>query len=234
MQASYDSFGEASVSGTVTQNLRLPGQYFDVESGWNHNGFRNYLPDLGRYAEPDPLAIQGNAVFYDSTAGKLFARERVGLDFQINPYAYGFNAPSDYIDPAGLSPCKKSCDDLLNDINQLRNELAERIDDYNNPRWNLPLVGKMSRAGHVQKIEEAQDKLRKALGDYNTQGCPGSGLPADAWSLATQPVTLSPSPSHLPLPPWAKLGVGVGIGLGVGAGAILCPECFVVAPAFAF
>jgi len=41
-QASYDPFGQASVSGTVTQNLRLPGQYFDVESGWNHNGFRDY------------------------------------------------------------------------------------------------------------------------------------------------------------------------------------------------
>ena len=47
-QASYEPFGQASVSGTVTQNLRFPGQYFDVESGWNHNGFRNYLPDLGR------------------------------------------------------------------------------------------------------------------------------------------------------------------------------------------
>ena len=35
-QASYDAFGQASVSGNVTQNLRLPGQYFDVESGWNH------------------------------------------------------------------------------------------------------------------------------------------------------------------------------------------------------
>jgi RHS repeat-associated protein len=54
-QASYDAFGKASVSGTVTQNLRFPGQYFDVESGWNHNGFRDYLPNLGRYAEPVPL-----------------------------------------------------------------------------------------------------------------------------------------------------------------------------------
>ena len=43
-QAMYQPFGQASVSGTVTQNLRLPGQYFDVESGWNHNGFRDYLP----------------------------------------------------------------------------------------------------------------------------------------------------------------------------------------------
>ena len=48
-----------SVSGTITQNLRFPGQYFDVESGWNHNGFRDYLPAMGRYVEPDPLGILG-------------------------------------------------------------------------------------------------------------------------------------------------------------------------------
>ena len=59
-QASYDSFGQASVSGTITQNLRLPGQYFDVESGWNHNGFRDYAPTLGRYIEPDPLGMQAS------------------------------------------------------------------------------------------------------------------------------------------------------------------------------
>jgi len=27
----------------VPGNLRFPGQYFNVESGWNHNGFRNYI-----------------------------------------------------------------------------------------------------------------------------------------------------------------------------------------------
>ncbi|MDR3740716.1 MAG: RHS repeat-associated core domain-containing protein, partial [Terracidiphilus sp.] len=59
-QASYDPFGQASVSGTITQNLRLPGQYFDVESGWNHNGFRDYAPTLGRYIEPDPLGRLGS------------------------------------------------------------------------------------------------------------------------------------------------------------------------------
>ncbi|HEV2484890.1 MAG TPA: YopX family protein [Terracidiphilus sp.] len=58
------------MGGTITQNLRLPVQYFDVESGWNHNGFRNYLPDLGRYAEPDPLASLGTARHYNPTTGK--------------------------------------------------------------------------------------------------------------------------------------------------------------------
>ncbi len=82
-QASYDSFGQASVSGTVTQNLRLPGQYFDVESGWNHNGFRDYAPALGRYIEPDPLGRLGSG---------------------NNLYAYVGDNPTNLIDPLGLCP----------------------------------------------------------------------------------------------------------------------------------
>lgn len=82
-QASYDAFGQASFSGTVTQNLRLPGQYFDVESGWNHNGFRDYLPSLGRYAEPDPLGRLGSG---------------------NNLYAYVDDDPANLIDPLGLCP----------------------------------------------------------------------------------------------------------------------------------
>ena len=80
-QASYDPFGQASASGTITQNLRFPGQYFDVESGWNHNGFRDYLPALGRYAEPDPLGRLGS-----------------GNDL----YAYVYNNPANLVDPFGL------------------------------------------------------------------------------------------------------------------------------------
>ena len=61
-QTSYEPFGQTtSVSGTITQNLRFPGQYFDVETGWNHNGFRDYAPQLGRYLEPDPLGRLGSA-----------------------------------------------------------------------------------------------------------------------------------------------------------------------------
>jgi len=77
-QANYEPFGQTwSISGTITQNLRLPGQYFDLESGWNHNGFRDYLPDLGRYGEPDPLE---SSVLY----------------------GYANNSPLTYTDPLGL------------------------------------------------------------------------------------------------------------------------------------
>ena len=81
-QASYEPFGQtASVSGTITQNLRLPGQYFDVESGWNHNGFRDYVPELGRYVEPDPLGRLGSG---------------------NNLFVYVGDNPVNFADPLGL------------------------------------------------------------------------------------------------------------------------------------
>lgn len=105
-QANYQPFGTASTSGTVTQNLRFPGQYFEVESGWNHNGFRNYIPDLGRYAEPDPLAMQGSARFYDPLIGRLITPDTIAVG--ISSYAYVSDDPVDYFDPFGMSAtCKK-------------------------------------------------------------------------------------------------------------------------------
>jgi hypothetical protein len=79
-----------------------PRQYFDSESGWNHNGFRDYLPDLGRYAEPDPLAIRGTAMYYDSTTGKLLNKDPFGTNSgAATIYAYVDDSPINLIDPFG-------------------------------------------------------------------------------------------------------------------------------------
>jgi RHS repeat-associated protein len=87
-KASYLPFGETiATSGSFTQNLRFPGQYADAESGFSHNGFRDYVPSLGRYLEADPLGI------YDNT-GRLNAG--------MNPFLYVGADPMRSIDPWGL------------------------------------------------------------------------------------------------------------------------------------
>jgi RHS repeat-associated protein len=75
-------FGEAySVTGSITNNFRFPGQYYDEETGLHYNYFRDYKPEIGRYIEADPIGID---------------RGRNHL------YVYVKNSPLNRIDPLGL------------------------------------------------------------------------------------------------------------------------------------
>ncbi|MBK8010239.1 MAG: hypothetical protein IPK13_02765 [Deltaproteobacteria bacterium] len=82
-----DPFGTTSADehpdgdgSAVTFPLRLPGQYFDAETGLHHNRFRNYDPRTGRYLEPDPLGVRAS----------------------VNVYAYASADPINWTDPMGL------------------------------------------------------------------------------------------------------------------------------------
>jgi RHS repeat-associated protein len=78
----YFPFGEArSITGTATNNMRFPGQYFLVESGLAYNWHRHYDPTLGKYLQADPLD------FIDGP----------------NIYNYATNTPTMYVDLEGES-----------------------------------------------------------------------------------------------------------------------------------
>ena len=72
---------------TVTNNLRLPGQYFDAETYLHYNYFRDYDPSLGRYVESDPIGLRGG----------------------LNTYSYVMNNPLKNIDINGLACSRCSC-----------------------------------------------------------------------------------------------------------------------------
>ena len=81
-QAAALPFGRTQVQlGTVQNNLRFPGQYYDAETGLHYNWNRYYDPETGRYLSPDPIGLEGG----------------------LNLYAYMENDPVNWSDPWGLS-----------------------------------------------------------------------------------------------------------------------------------
>jgi RHS repeat-associated protein len=66
----------------VFLNLRFPGQQFDSETGLHYNYFRDYDPAVGRYAQSDPIGLEGG----------------------LNTYRYADANPLMLVDPEGLTP----------------------------------------------------------------------------------------------------------------------------------
>ncbi len=76
-------FGEARIiTRTVMNNFRLPGQYYDAETGLHYNWHRYYDPATGRYLTPDSAGLAGGT----------------------NLYPYALNNPANFIDPDGGNP----------------------------------------------------------------------------------------------------------------------------------
>jgi RHS repeat-associated protein len=67
-------------TGTIAQDLRLPGQQMQAESGLFQNWMRDYDPTLGRYVEADPIGLAGGG----------------------NVFGYVEGNPANLIDPMGL------------------------------------------------------------------------------------------------------------------------------------
>jgi RHS repeat-associated protein len=92
-QAIYEPFGwQNTVEGTITQNLRLPGQYFDSETTSYHNGFRDYVAILGRYGQTDPIGLAGGMNSYAYAAGNpMTSFDTTGEDVIVLINTSGFH-----------------------------------------------------------------------------------------------------------------------------------------------
>ncbi len=71
--------------------IRMPGQYFDEETGFHENWNRFYDPVTGRYLSPEPM-LQSS----------MYVRRMAQRGRSVPTYAYAFNNPLRYTDRTGL------------------------------------------------------------------------------------------------------------------------------------
>jgi RHS repeat-associated protein len=84
----YQPFGTTGTpDASIIQNLRFPGQYADQETGLSYNLNRDYMPNLGRYLESDPIGLAGG----------------------MNPYLYVRANPGRFTDRLGFQFCEDAC-----------------------------------------------------------------------------------------------------------------------------
>ncbi|EPK7286482.1 RHS repeat-associated core domain-containing protein, partial [Citrobacter farmeri] len=145
--------GDISNSGAYfEQPLRLPGQYYDEETGLHYNLFRYYAPECGRFISQDPISIRGG----------------------LNLYAYGPN-PLTWIDPLGLDLhhiipqeiWKEFKSDLKKVSGYVQNVTKKAADMTNLIALDKPFHG--NHPAYSQYVREAVEDL-KAKGNLTLQG----------------------------------------------------------------
>jgi RHS repeat-associated protein len=100
--AKYSSFGKASIEiETVENNLRFPGQYYDIETDLHYNYHRYYDSKLGRYLISDPSHRQST---YTKTLLAIFPL--LEIPQELNEYTFSRNNVVNVIDSFGLMGCR--------------------------------------------------------------------------------------------------------------------------------
>ena len=131
--------GDISNSGAYfEQPLRLPGQYFDEETGLHYNLFRYYAPECGRFISQDPIGLAGG----------------------INLYAYAPN-PLSWIDPLGLCGEEVSVYRVETDISASQRVFIDEFGNVSIPdniRMLFLNFGSEARANEFRSIGSKQIK----------------------------------------------------------------------------
>jgi RHS repeat-associated protein len=167
----YGAYGAVALhTGTATTAVQYDGQYTDAESGYQYLRARYYNPATGQFLTRDPLvSLTGSA------------------------YGYAAENPLNTADPSGLCP-KKSCDDLLDLINEQSAKIEDKANDLITNPLGLPLYGpRDSVQSHINPFLGYQKYLQNLIRQYSEGNC--GDVPENALEQAERPIPVDIPPA---------------------------------------
>ncbi len=196
-EALYKPFGEGEVNpnSSITNNLRLPGQYYNEETGFHYNYFRYYDPGTGRYLKADPIGLAGGLNLFVYVSGnpinwvdpdgleiRLQSGDAFGISGANHLYYYstetgeqkGMAGSSGWNSGNGGSNSYESDPYLIIDTNGLSDaDFMRRLRDY--PGWETDPYCVWLNDCH----EEAEEACAFAGGDFPENGWPTGRIDYD-------------------------------------------------------
>lgn len=142
--AKYDPWGNIEKEfnpNNINQDIRLPGQHHDQETGLYHNRHRYYDPKLGSYINQDPIGLKGG----------------------MNIYGYVLNDPVNLVDWNGASP-----EDVNKILDQYRKTVQQMKDEGKRLRgdgWFTGIVNNSYRNYFYITMYNCADQSRRVLLD---------------------------------------------------------------------
>jgi RHS repeat-associated protein len=171
-------------------NLRLPGQYYQAETGLSQNTYRDYDPAVGRYVESDPLLVMTSAqrsriaAALRQTLGPAPSSSSSGTNWRFargyialyQPYSYATDNPLGYMDPLGLEP-EALCDKFSGLTHGLCSVCVKAVCEVSGARIACCAVSKDECMGNASADETKQKACMVQYGEC-IGGGPGKKPPS--------------------------------------------------------
>ena len=156
-QAEQYPFGGiyALTVGTISNNLRFPGQYWDGETGLSQNFFRDCSSTLGRFFQPDPVDLRYVTHLYPyASDNPLFWKDAKGLfndwDYPFHDTPRGGIAPSDPCCQQSWTDCWQKCVEKyrLDSVLPLAFSAVPKRPFFRVPKKSQPITTPLSGIAH--------------------------------------------------------------------------------------
>ncbi len=161
-RAEYDPWGELLSEENphkIEQPLRLPGQWYDEESGLHYNRHRYYDPAQGRYITQDPIGLRGAWNLYQYPLDPIENIDPLGLvDFGT-----GFNSYCSAIESAARDLPREEVNTAISNLEGMKNAYNPLQEYAFGIAVGAPEIGLAGLSMGVTTVEKATTKCISSI-----------------------------------------------------------------------